>query len=100
MDSKARTIDDLREHVGEKATTDEAFRARLIADPKAAIEEELGLTIPDGFSIKVHEDHVDTSHMVLPPATQLTPSDLEHAAGGAGQHAGDAPQTFWDDQPK
>ena len=89
MDSRAQTIDELREHLVEKATVDETFRAQLIADPKGTIKEELGLTIPDGFRIKVHEDRVDTSHMVLPPAPQLDPADQEHAS--------DANQTFWDD---
>lgn len=96
MDRHNQTIEELREHVIEKATTDDTFRTRLIADPKAALEEELGLTIPDGFKIKVHQDRVDTSHMVLPSATQLAPADLEPASGG-GQHASGAEQTFWDD---
>ena len=96
MDSRAQTIDELREHLVEKAAIDEAFRAQLIADPKGTIKEELGLTIPDGFSIKVHEDRVDTSHMVLPPATQLDSADLKQAAGGGEQYSG-AGQTFWDD---
>ena len=97
MDSRAQTIDELREHLVEKATVDETFRAQLIADPKGTIKEELGLTIPDGFRIKVHEDRVDTSHMVLPPAPELDTADLKHAAGAGEQHASDANQTFWDD---
>ena len=46
MHSETRTMGELREHLIEKATMDEAFRARLLSDPKAAIEEELGLTHP------------------------------------------------------
>ena len=55
MDSETRSVTELREHLIEKATTDEAFRARLLADPNAAIQEELGVTVPPGFTIKVHE---------------------------------------------
>ena len=45
-------------------------------------EEEPGLTIPAGFTLKVHEDGPDTSHLVLPPIAALDESDLEQAAGG------------------
>ena len=82
MHSEARTMSELREHLSEKAAMDGAFRARLLSDPKAAVEEELGLTIPAGFTLKVHEDIPNTSHLVLPPLASLDESDLEQAAGG------------------
>ena len=92
MDSRTKTASELREHLVEKATTDETFRARLLSDPKAAIEEELGLTIPDGFTVKVVEDVPDTSHLVLPPHSGLGEADLSQAAGGGRDEAA----TFWD----
>ena len=82
MDSEARSMTELREHLIEKAANDEAFRARLLADPNAAIEEELGLTVPAGLTIKVHEDLADTSHLVLPPVARLAEADMKRAAGG------------------
>ena len=82
MNSGAGTMSELREHLVEKAAMDETFHARLLSDPKAAVEEELGLTIPAGFTLKVHEDGPDTSHLVLPPIAALDESDLEQAAGG------------------
>ena len=82
MDSATRTMTELRTHLVEKAATDEAFRARLLADPHAAIQEELGLTVPPGFTIEVHEDVEDTSHLVLPPVARLAEAELEQAAGG------------------
>ena len=82
MPSEARTMSELRERLIEKAAVDEAFRARLLSDPKAAVEEALGLTIPAGFTLKVHEDAPDTSHLVLPPLARLDESALEQAAGG------------------
>ena len=82
MHSETRTMGELREHLIEKTTMDEAFRARLLSDPKAAIEEELGLTIPAGFTLRVHEDVPNTSHLVLPPLAALDESALEQAAGG------------------
>ena len=106
MSSETLTAAELREHLVEKATADETFRAQLIADPKAAIKDELGLAIPDGFTIKVHEDVPDTSHVVLPPLAALGESELQEAAGGAiyrrDPYRGDWVRqdeaiTFWDD---
>ena len=82
MSSETRTIGELRQHLVEKATGDEAFRAWLLSDPKAAIQDELDLAVPAGFTIKVYEDAADTSHLVLPPVSRLEEADLEHVAGG------------------
>ena len=82
MDAETKTMSELREQLVERATVDETFRARLLADPNAAIEEETGLSIPDGFTVKVHEDVGDTSHLVLPPSSALGEADLEMMAGG------------------
>ena len=82
MQSEAMTMNELREHLIEKAAMDGAFRARLLSDPKAAVEEELGLTIPADFTLKVYEDVPDTTHLVLPPLAALDESALEQAAGG------------------
>ena len=73
MDSRTETPTpgEMRERLIAKADADEAFRARLLSDPKAAVNEELGLAIPPGFTIEVHEDAADTSHLVLPPSAAL-----------------------------
>ena len=76
----------MRERLIEKATADETFRARLLADPKNAVQDELGVQVPDGFTIKVHEEAADTSHLVLPPSTQLDEAALEQAAGGSDDY--------------
>ena len=85
MDSKTEivTVGAMRERLLAKATEDETFRARLLADPKAAVQDELGLTVPAGFTIKVHEEAVDTSHLVLPPLAGLDEAELALVAGGA-----------------
>lgn len=97
MSAETRTVSELREHLVERATGDEAFRARLLADPKAAIRDELGLEIPDGFTIEVHEEVEDTSHLVLPLSAVLGEPELGRAAGGfAGDPSGDSPDDSWD----
>ena len=93
MDTQNMTVSELREHLVEKATADETFRAHLLSDPKAAIKEELGLTIPEGFTVKVLEDVPDTSHLVLPPYSGLGEGELSQAAGGGNN---DEAATFWD----
>lgn len=97
MNADSMTVSALRGHVTEKAAADEAFRARLLSDPKAAIEEELGLTIPPGFTVEVHEDAPGACHLVLPPSAALGEAELEQAAGGfAGDPSGESPDDSWD----
>lgn len=87
MSSMMKTAGELREHLIGKATADEEFRARLLSDPKAAVEEELGLTVPAGFNIVVHENiAADTTHLVLPPSAALGEGDPQEAAGGTPPH--------------
>ena len=50
-----------------KAWEDEAFKQRLLANPKAAIEGALGVTLPEEVQIFVHEQTATTIHLVLPP---------------------------------
>ena len=76
------TATELKTKILTKAAEDGAFRTRLIADPKAAISAETGVTVPEGFDIVVHEDSRTAAHLVLPPSPELTPADLAMAAGG------------------
>ena len=79
---RMETFGEMRSRLIEKAAVDDAFRTRLMADPKAAVEAETGMTVPAGFNLKVHEDTADTSHLVLPPAAELNEADLEQISGG------------------
>lgn len=106
VDAEPKTMGELREYLIEKATIDETFRAQFIADPKAAIEDELGVTLPAGFTIRVHEEAADMSHVVLPPLSELAEAELETASGGyvkkwnasLGRYqTQDSAISFWDD---
>ena len=77
------TPNEMRTKIVGKATEDADFRARLLRDPKGAIGEELGVTIPAALSIEVHEEAPDTAHLVLPPDSRLNEGDLHAVAGGA-----------------
>ena len=82
MASKMMPVNAMRERLVDKATTDKAFRERLIADPKNTIREELNVTIPAGFDVEVLEDEATKGYLVLPPSADLNEVDLKQAAGG------------------
>ena len=73
--------------VMERAAEDDAYRAKLIGDTNAAIEEVAGRPIPEGINVVVHENTSTTLHFTLPyqPAAdgELDDDELEHVAGGA-----------------
>ena len=72
---------ELQTRIANKAEEDSAFRDRLIADPKRTVEQELGVTMPSGFTLQVHEVTDMTTHVVLPPDSRLSKEDLELVAG-------------------
>ena len=76
------TATELKTKILSKAAEDGDFRTQLIADPRAAISAETGVTIPEGFDVAVHEDSATTAHLVLPPSPELTEVELEMVAGG------------------
>ncbi|MEA1648117.1 NHLP leader peptide family RiPP precursor [Nitrospirillum sp. BR 11164] len=66
-----------------KAWTDEAFKARLLADPATVLRRE-GMDLPAGVAIRVVEDTGTARTLVLPakPA-DLTEEELGRVVGGA-----------------
>ena len=79
------TQEEMRTEIISKAVNDDAFRARLLENPKEAVQEALGITIPAAFTIVVHEESVMTAHLVLPSSSQLDGADLGLISGG-GSH--------------
>ena len=66
-----------------KAWADEAFKARLLADPAAVLAAE-GVQTPPGVELKVVENTAGVFNLVLPVRpTELSDSDLDQVAGGA-----------------
>ena len=88
------TPKEMRMKIVEKATGDVEFRARLLGDPKGALEEELGVTIPDSLTVEVHEESAGTAHLVLPPDSKLSEGDLQAVAGGFVSSLGNARSVF------
>jgi len=72
----------------ERSLQDESLRQRLLADPKAAVEEELGTRLPDEVQVIAVEETAETIYLVLPSSSRLgedgefPDQDLEAIAGG------------------
>ena len=82
---------ELENYLSARAQSDEGFRQRLLANPRAVIEAEIGLNFPDSVVIHVHEENLNELHIVLPVVfrllTELDEEDLDGVVGGASQHA-------------
>ena len=76
-----KTPNEMRMEILGKAADDADFRAKLLNDPNAAIADELGVTLPDGFKVEVHEEGADVAHLVLPPNAALDEQTLAQAHG-------------------
>ena len=77
-----RSGDQMLQQIVEKSALDAEFRKQLLSDPKAAICEELDITIPDSMEVKVHESDMQTVHLALPPDPTITEEQLEAISAG------------------
>ena len=75
----------------QRSMEDEDFRQRLLEDPRAAVEREMGRRLPEGVQVRVVEESADTIYLVLPSASalgdqggELSDQELEAVAGGVG----------------
>jgi hypothetical protein len=73
----------------EKSIEDDAFRRRLLEDPKWAVEQELGTQLPEEVRVVALEETQDTIYLVLPGTPtagaeggELSDQELEKVAGG------------------
>ena len=73
-----------------KAWKDEAFKARLLRNPKEVFEEELGVSLSPSIEIRVLEERPNQLFLVLPPNPEQAPDlelseeQLQMVSGGAG----------------
>ncbi len=73
----------------EKSLENDAFRQKLVEDPKGAVEQELGTRLPEDVRVVTVEETSDTIYLVLPNASatggvgaELSDRELESVAGG------------------
>jgi hypothetical protein len=75
----------LVERIVERARTDDRFRAQLRSNPRQAVENELGISIPVHMTVRVVEESADEFYIVLPPhehSGELSDAELAGVAGG------------------
>ena len=77
-----KTADEIRKHLVEKADGDLSFRDELVKNPKGAFEKEIGVEVPEGVSIHVHQEKDTDFHIVLPSENKLSEQQLEAMQGG------------------
>jgi hypothetical protein len=90
--SEATGRQEMERRLIEKSLQDDAFRQRLIEDPKGILEEELGTRLPEEVRVVTMAETQDTIYLVLPATpmagdegVELSDRELESIAG-----AGDA----------
>jgi hypothetical protein len=81
-DAGIRTRSDLEAKVVARAQADESFRERLKADPRSAIAEETGVSMPESMQIEVLEETPEKAYLVIPASRAAVPDEeLDFAAG-------------------
>jgi hypothetical protein len=87
--SEASSREQMERRLVQRSLEDDAFRQRLLEDPKGTVEEELGTRLPEDVRVVAVEETADTIYLVLPFVSmdaheegELTDLDLEAVAGG------------------
>ena len=69
------------------ASTNPQYRTALLKNPKAVVEKQFNMTVPDNVQIKAVEENANTIYVVVPHAVaagaELADEDLEKVAGGS-----------------
>ena len=87
-EQRPQTRQDLEALIVAKAWNDQAFKEKLLNNPKAVLEEELGSPLPETMNVRIIEETEDTIYISLPKkpeeisSEELSEEDLEAVAGG------------------
>jgi hypothetical protein len=85
---------EMERRIVQRSIEDDSFRQQLLADPKAAVEQELGTQLPEEVRVVALEESADTIYLVLPSTpvagaegVELADQELE-SVSGAGTSGG------------
>ena len=79
----APTRRELEAKIVARAWADDAFRERLRADPRAAVAEETGISLPESIAIEVLEETPEKGYLVIPlNRVSISDEELDVAGGG------------------
>ncbi|MGF1470886.1 MAG: NHLP leader peptide family RiPP precursor [Rubrobacteraceae bacterium] len=70
MTEAGGTPEQIRQRLMQRSVEDEEFRQRLLDDPRTAIEQEIGTSLPEEVEIRTVEETQDAVYLVLPPKPQ------------------------------
>lgn len=71
--------------IAERLAADPDFRAKLLDDPRAVVSEVVGVQLPSGINVTIHEETLTDLHIVVPAqpsGDDLSDDQLELVAGG------------------
>lgn len=82
-DGEAPTRRDLEAKVVARAWAEEDFRERLKADPRGAVAEVTGITVPESIQVEVLEETPEKAYLVIPSnRVAIADEQLDVAGGG------------------
>ena len=89
-----QTREEVETKIRALAAEDDEFRKLVLDDPRQAVSNIAGVTIPDSITLMVHEENSTSFHLVLPPSDRLTHSELTSVAGGSEEPDTNDPPTW------
>ncbi len=87
MATETVSLEKLEENIVSNARKNVDYRKRLLDDPKALLESQIGQPLPSGFKVSVLQETPTQAYIVLPydapkSGSELSDEDLESVAGG------------------
>jgi hypothetical protein len=81
------TRGEMQDLLAKFASGNAQYRAALLRNPRAIVEKQFNMKVPDNVTVKAVEESADTIYVVVPHAVaagaELDDADLEKVAGGS-----------------
>ena len=81
------TRGEMQDLLAKFASSNPQYRAALLKNPRAIVEKQFSMALPDNLTVKAVEESADTIYVVVPHAVEsgaeLDDADLEKVAGGS-----------------